>query len=143
MDTGGKIRTGKILEQLSRTNEITLVSNFELGKDGSYRERIEGMCTRFVPVPWRELDRHSARYLARVVLYSGSRYPVSVLNDSSAALERAVFVEHARGRHDIAICDFVQSARMFKRVTGVPRVLFSHNVESMILELSLNSSVRM
>jgi len=36
MDTGGKIRTGKILEQLSRAHELTVVGNFEPANDAPY-----------------------------------------------------------------------------------------------------------
>jgi len=54
MDAGGKIRTGKILEQMVKTNEITLISNVESPKDDPYLPEIERFCTRFIPVPWKE-----------------------------------------------------------------------------------------
>jgi hypothetical protein len=48
MDTGGKIRTGKILEQLVEDNEITLISNVESPKDDPYLPQLERLCTRIL-----------------------------------------------------------------------------------------------
>ncbi len=50
MDTGGKIRTGKILEQLSKQHEITLISNVEPEKDNPYLTQINELCSKFIPV---------------------------------------------------------------------------------------------
>lgn len=132
MDTGGKIRTGKLLEQLRRQADITLVSNVDDRTDGPYLTEIDRLCTKFVAVPWRELPRHSWRYYARLVGYSLNALPVTAQNDYSRPLKRAVETELATGQYDLAICDFVQSARMFSDVVGVPTLLFQHNVESEI-----------
>lgn len=133
MDTGGKIRTGKILEQLAKRHDITLVSNVESPKDDRYLPAISAHCHRFVPVPWREVPKHSARFLLRLFFQMFSPYPVSVLNDTSRRLETAVLDQLAGDHYDLAICDFVQSALMFRRVTDkLPTLLFQHNVESVI-----------
>jgi len=134
MDTGGKIRTGKLLEQLCRAHEITVVGNFVPGRDGPHRERMEALCDRYVPVPWREPRRPSPAFYARVLRNSLSRYPVTALNDYSADLEQAVLATLKEDQYDIAICDFVQSALLFRRVTGIARLLFQHNVEARIFE---------
>ncbi len=132
MDTGGKIRTGKILEQLSKAHEITLVSNIEAEKDEAYLPEISRLCTRFVPVPWKEIPKFSARFFVRLVFQMFSIYPVSVLNDTSQSLKRVLENEYRARKYDVVICDFVQSALNFCGITGTPAILFQHNVESQI-----------
>ncbi|MCP4111794.1 MAG: glycosyltransferase [Desulfobacteraceae bacterium] len=132
MDTGGKIRTGKILEQLSQLHEITLISNVEEPKDSPYLPNIRELCTEFVSVPWKEIKKYSFPFFVRLFFQMFSIYPVNVLNDSSAKLRVAVEKEAASGNYDVAICDFVQSALMFRDIKGIPTLLFQHNVESEI-----------
>ena len=140
MDTGGKIRTGNLLAQLSQRHEITLVSNYEAAKDAPYLDGMARLCARFVPVPWTETRRYSLRFFARLALQLLSRYPVNALNDYSRPLERALLDELANANFDVLICDFVQSALLFHAVTGAARVLFQHNVESMIPERHMRSA---
>jgi polysaccharide biosynthesis protein PslH len=132
MDTGGKIRTGNILEQLSKHDEITLVCNVESPKDDRYVAEMPRFCRRFVPVPWREIPRRSVGFFVRLFFQMFSPHPVTALNDYSRDLRAAVEHEVSSRQYDLAICDFVQSALMFQQVAGVPSVLFQHNVESMI-----------
>ena len=132
MDTGGKICTGKLLEQLRDRATLTLVSNIEHSKDQPFLRDVDRLCSRFVPVPWREVPRTSLIYYPRLLLQSLRALPVSALNDYSATLQRAVETEIASQSFDLAICDFVQSALMFQHVSGIPTLLFQHNVESAI-----------
>ena len=132
MDTGGKIRTGKILEQLSKLHDITLVSNVEYPKDEQYLLHVHNLCTSFIAVPWKETKRYTFLFFARLFLQMFSIYPVSALNDYSKNLKHIIEQEIANGNYDLAICDFVQSALMFKNIKTVPTLLFQHNVESMI-----------
>ena len=140
MDTGGKIRTGKILEQLSQQHDITVVGNFEEAKDALHRTRMASLCRRFVPVVWREPERESLNFYFRVLKHSLSRFPVTALNDYSAALERSLLDTLAEERFDLAICDFVQSALLFRQVKGLPRLLFQHNVETRIAERHMRNA---
>jgi glycosyltransferase involved in cell wall biosynthesis len=133
MDTGGKIRTGKLLEELSEIFDISLISNVELPKDAPHLAGAGRLCERFHPVPWREVPRRSPRFYARLATQMLVSYPVSVLNDYSRNLEATVLALLGRERFDLAVCDFLQSTLNFRRVTGLPTLLFQHNVESMIL----------
>ena len=140
MDTGGKIRTGKILEQLSKLHEITLVSNVEYQKDEQYLPQINKLCSRFIPVPWKETKRYTVSFFMRLSLQMFSIYPVSALNDYSKTLKNIVEQEIANGSYDLAICDFVQSALMFDNIAEIPTLLFQHNVESIIAKRHVERS---
>ena len=132
MDTGGKIRSGKILEQLSRCADVTLVSNVQSHTDERYVADMGALCSRFVPAAWREVAKFSLRFYLRLLWQMLSRYPVSAINDYSRPLEDAVLAEARGDEYDLAICDFVQSALMFRRLGRIPTLLFQHNVESVI-----------
>ncbi len=132
MDTGGKIRTGKILEQLAKINEITLISNVESPKDSPYLSEIQTLCTRFIPVSWKEIKKYSPLFFMRLFFQMFSLFPVSVLNDHSRALQLAVEDAHEKEKYDLVVCDFIQSALNFKNIGGTPSILFQHNVESQV-----------
>lgn len=140
MDTGGKIRTGKILEQLSKQHEITLIGNYNPKKDASYREQMSRFCHRFVPVEWDEPERGSLGFYARLAKNLCSAYPVTALNDYSKELEKALLSTLQESDFDLAICDFVQSALLFRRVSNMPTLLFTHNVEAKIFERHLEAA---
>jgi len=132
MDTGGKIRTGNILRELKKQADLTVISNTESPKDDEYLEQMQGLCQRFVSVPWKETKRHTLWFFIKLAFQSLSRYPISVLNDYSPSLEKALQDALEEEIYDLVVCDFLQSTLNFKHVKGVPRLLFTHNVEAQI-----------
>lgn len=132
MDTGGKIRTGKLLEQLKNIFDITLVSNVESPKDDAYLDQVKKLCTEFHPVPWKETKKYTLRFYLKVIRSILSRYPFTVLNDYSKSLEAALIDRTSSEHFDLLICDFLQPSLNFKRLTGAPTLLFEHNIESVI-----------
>ncbi len=132
MDTGGKIRTGKILEQLSHDHDIVIVGNYDPARDGPQVSEMNRFCRRYVPVPWKEPRRGSIAFYWRLAKNLMSQYPVTALNDYSPELEQALIKTLGEEEFDLAICDFVQSALMFKSISGIPTLLFQHNVEAKI-----------
>lgn len=133
-DTGGKIRTARLLEQLNKRLDITLISNVEHPKDDPYLADIGKLCARFEPVAWQEAPRGSARFYARVIWRLASRYPVSVAGDYSRPFAERIQKCLARERYDLVVCDFVQPSINLAERIGVPVLLFQHNVEAMIFE---------
>jgi glycosyltransferase involved in cell wall biosynthesis len=132
MDTGGKIRTGKLLEQLKKFFDITLVSNVESPKDDAYLAQVKNLCTKFYPVPWKETRKYSFRFYLKLFRSVFSRYPFTVINDYSRDLEAALLYLTASVRFDLLICDFLQPSLNFRRLKGVPTLLFEHNIEAFI-----------
>jgi len=132
MDTGGKIRTGKILEQLNRVFDITLVSNLESPKDDQYRDQINTLCGEFYPVPWKEAKKYALKFYLKVFRSLFCQYPFTVINDYSAEIEAVLCRLTNEKRFDLLICDFLQPSLNFKRLSGTPTLLFEHNVETAI-----------
>ncbi len=140
MDTGGKIRTGKILEQLKNKVSLTVISNVESPKDDQYIPEMEALCDRFIAVPWKEMPRYTAKFYMKIAGQSFSHYPISVLNDYSNDLEAAVLAELKQRQYDLAICDFLQSTLNFRQLNSIPKLLFQHNVEATITKRHLEKA---
>ena len=132
MDTGGKIRTGKLLEYLREVFDVTLISNIESPKDDPYIGQVGKLCSEFYPVPWKEVKKYSLKFYLRVLAKTFSRYPVSVSNDYSADLERTLLEVLQKSKYDLLICDFLQPSINCMKVSGCPTLLFQHNVEAVI-----------
>jgi glycosyltransferase involved in cell wall biosynthesis len=139
-DTGGKIRTGNILRELNKKVELTIISNVESPKDDPYLHQMSELCTRFIPVPWKEMKRYSLAFYFKLAIQSLSKYPISVLNDYSKTLETALKKELSSTQYDLVVCDFLQSTLNFKDVKNIPRLLFQHNVEAQITQRHLGKS---
>lgn len=131
-DTGGKIRTGKILEHLNKQFSITVISNVESAKDEQYVPEMKRLCDKFIRVPWVETKRYTLKWYLEILRKSFSIYPVTMLNDFSPDLEKAVLAELENNHYDLAICDFMQSTLNFRKVKNIPTLLFQHNVEATI-----------
>lgn len=134
MDTGGKIRTGKMLEKLRDIFDITLISNVESPQDDKYLPQITNLCSEFHPVPWKEIKKYSPRFYLRVLSKTLSRYPITVINDYSKAVEEKISDVLRSRRYDLVVCDFLQPSLNVRSITGYSTLLFQHNVESVILE---------
>ncbi len=133
MDTGGKIRTGKMLEKLSGIFEVTLVSNVESPKDDLYFGEIKNLCHQFHPVPWKEVKKYTLSFYLRLLTQMASRYPVTVLNDYSWDIEVRLQQLLEQESFDLIICDFVQSSLNFQHLENNKALLFQHNVESNVV----------
>jgi glycosyltransferase involved in cell wall biosynthesis len=146
LDTGGKIRTAKLLEQLTEIFDITLVSNFDPAKDERYFDRMTRLCREYHPVAWQPIKKYSLWFYLRLLARMFSRYPIAVINDYSKEIEETILRLIDKERYDLLICDFLQPTLNFRKVEGVPLLLFQHNVESVIprrhFEVAANPALR-
>ena len=106
--------------------EITLASPAP-GTAVNHRDAIESVCDRFVSWPKRQVGR------AAKMLALAGRLPVSAASDRSAEGVRVVAAELADGP-DVAVVDFPQAAVLTPFPFGTRSVMFTHNVETEILE---------
>ena len=134
MDDGGKIRTGKLLEKLKDTLDITLISNVESPKNDPYIKQMEALCRKFYPVPWRNVTKYSIAFYVNIFVKTFSRYPISVAKDYSLGLETAIQKALQADKYDLLVCDFLQPSLNFASIRDYPTLLFQHNVESVIVQ---------
>jgi glycosyltransferase involved in cell wall biosynthesis len=133
MDTGGQIRTGKLLEKLKDIFDITLISNMESPKDDRYLDQMKDLCSTFHPVPWREIKKYTLKFYLGLLVRMFSRYPVTVIHDYSRDCEAKIVDLLRKEKYDLLICDYLQPSLNFRKVIGYPTVLFQHNIESIIV----------
>jgi glycosyltransferase involved in cell wall biosynthesis len=131
-DTGGKVRTGRLLRELRRRHHVTLVGNYDARRDAAWRRELDGLCSRYVPVPWREPTRWSAGAWLRRAKAALAGLPLAAAHDHSPHLRRAVEEVCRQEAPDVLVCDFVLAALNCASMRRVPKLLFEHNVESEI-----------
>jgi len=130
-DTGGKIRSYHILRELAREHSITFFSFYGAHPNDSHSQ-LEEVFERVVTIPldlpepksFRELCDYSLRLLTREP-YNISKYcRPNVRHELRQLLNQESF--------DAIVCDFVIAAGAIPWEVPTPKILFTHNVESVI-----------
>jgi sugar transferase (PEP-CTERM/EpsH1 system associated) len=130
-DTGGKIRSYHILRELAREHSITFFSFYGAHPNDSHSQ-LEKVFERVVTIPldlpepksFRELCDYSLRLLTREP-YNISKYcRPNVRHELRQLLNQESF--------DAMVCDFVIAAGAIPWELPTPKILFTHNVESVI-----------
>jgi len=130
-DTGGKIRSYHILRELAREHSITFFSFHAAESNNAHRE-LEKVFDRVVCVP---LVLPAKRSLAELRNYAASffsREPYNIAKYCRPQVGRRFVDLLKRGDHDVIVCDFLMAAGVIPWDWPMPKVLFTHNVESMI-----------
>jgi glycosyltransferase involved in cell wall biosynthesis len=127
LDEGGKIRTVGILRAMrGGAFDVCLVSP-GARDGGTYEADLASVCTRF-----RAWDRPPSGRAARALAALGPT-PVAVATDRSVAGTRLIAEELAR-KPDVVVFDFAHAGILMPETIAVPSVMFTHNIETEILE---------
>lgn len=133
LDTGGRIRTAKLLEALRAHWDVTLLGGFDAAADAPHRAEIESLVSRFVPVDVPGQPQLSGLALQRRRLRRlGTASPLSVQYVTSPELRSALAAALASGAYELFVCDFLQPAANVPWPSPCATLLFTHNVESRI-----------
>jgi glycosyltransferase involved in cell wall biosynthesis len=132
--TGKRLRTFKLLKPLADRHQLTYICHRNADPDEARTAAkvftdlgIEPiMVDRAVP-PKKGV--HFYRRLAANLL---SPLPYSVASHRSAALHRAISSHHAAQPVDLWHCEWTPYAESLRGLTGTPRLIMAHNVESLI-----------
>jgi glycosyltransferase involved in cell wall biosynthesis len=122
-----------MLRRLRQRHEIHYVAPH----DGSPEplQHTSEFCSKAWPVRWDLAPRTSPLFWLQSFGALFSKLPITVARKNSASVQRKIFelleVEHPdKERFDVVVCDFLTS--VVNLPSGVPYVLFEHNVESTI-----------
>ncbi len=134
LDTGGRIRTWNILNQLGKLEEVTALfyslSSLAVSQDGVEHSLAELIAMRY-PGPAQKFTlAYSLDYLRKLL----SPAPYSVRKFVASAVRHRVRELLRPGRFDVAVCDFLSSSLNMPARSTCPQVLFAHNVETVIWE---------
>ncbi len=131
-DTGGKIRTRHLLVELAKQAEVTFLCYVTPNHDQRFLAEMRGYGIAVETVVRNEEDKQGIGFQLRVLskLFSPRPYIVNkYISDEMIARVRELSTPD---RCDVVICDFLEMAWCREYVSGVPTVLFEHNVETMI-----------
>jgi glycosyltransferase involved in cell wall biosynthesis len=132
LDSGGVIRSYNMLRELKREHDVTYVALGSTTETES-RGRAEEYCDRLVQVPWRGVPRRTQwQFYVQALANLRSDLPLSLERYRVPQLEDALRDLTQKEPFDIAVCDFLFPAPHFGGVQQTPKLLFQHNVESLI-----------
>jgi polysaccharide biosynthesis protein PslH len=130
-DTGGKIRSYQILRQLARQHSVTFFSFYGKHANDAHPE----LASVFHEVVCLPLDLPAPRSFSEfadyaVRLFTSQPYNIAKYCRAQVRTELRRLLE--RQNFDVIICDFLIAAGAVPWDSPTPKVLFTHNVESVI-----------
>ena len=131
-DTGGRIRTARIFERLSRTHDIAVVCFRPPYVPHEHLARMYAFARRIEYVDWRAAPNFSMAFYGEVAASLGSALPYTVRKYRSREFARRLAALVAEEHYDALVCDFLQPAVNCIDLRFRPKVLFQHNVEAEI-----------
>ena len=131
-DTGGRIRTARIFERLSRTHDVTVLCFRAPDVSDEQLAKMHAFATRVEYVEWDAAPHFSPAFYGEVAASLGSRLPYTVRKYRSGAFARRLATLTAEEPYDVLVCDFLQPAVNCMDLAFRPKVLFQHNVEAEI-----------
>lgn len=132
VDKGGKIRTYHMLKELKRHHHITYLTLDDGTADPDALEKAEEYAHEVITVPHRVAPKFGVRFYAELVANLFSPLPYFISKYRAQAMTRKISEVLKEDRHDILICDFLQSSINLPEEISIPSLLFQHNVEAMI-----------
>lgn len=134
LDRGGTIRSYNMLRCLKAAHDITYVALCE-APGGAASARAAEYCRRLVEVSWRGApQRGSWSFGQSAAANLLSLLPLKLALYNARVLRRELRRLTSGERFDVAIADFLFSALPSEEVRDVPRILFQHNVEALIMQ---------
>jgi sugar transferase (PEP-CTERM/EpsH1 system associated) len=131
LDTGGKIRSFNLLKEVAKKHDVTLFT-FYAAQAADTHDDLKQYFSRVIHLPvvlpaqrgFGEALKYARNLLTRRP-YSLSKY---ALPEVASALRKLLMED----RYDLLICDFLFSAPIVPWDIPLPKVLFTHNVETQI-----------
>ena len=131
-DTGGKIRSYNILRELAREHAITFFS-FYSAHAGDAHSELKTVFEKVVCIP---LDLPAPKSFRESLNYGVRLFTHQPYNISKYCRPRGTSCTvcecYSSEAFDVIICDFVIAAGAIPWDSPIPKVLFTHNVESVI-----------
>jgi glycosyltransferase involved in cell wall biosynthesis len=130
--TGGTTRSSRLFERLARHHDITIVSFRMPGDTQDSLEMMRTCCNRLETVDWSESRKGTPRFLAEVARNAFSPTAFTVAKYASPIMRNRIDQLLRADRYDVVVADFLQPSTNVIDAPFFPKVLFQHNVESVI-----------
>jgi glycosyltransferase involved in cell wall biosynthesis len=133
-NTGGRIRTSKLFERLARQHEITWVCFRRPDETDEQVEAMGAVCSRLETFPFHEPEKFSPGFYRELARNVVSPRPYVIDKYYHPAVRARLTQLVTEQPFDLLVCDFLQPSLNVLGLPFQPRILFEHNVESMIFE---------
>jgi polysaccharide biosynthesis protein PslH len=133
-NTGGRIRTSKLFEKLARQHDITWLCLRRPEETDAQEAEMRTCAARVETFLFDEIPRFSPRFYWDLAKNLASPLPFVVRKYYHPGLRARVAELLEKEPFDLLICDFLQPSLNVIDLPFRPRVLFQHNVESVIFE---------
>jgi polysaccharide biosynthesis protein PslH len=130
--TGGRVRSLRIISELARRHQVTVVTTHGAGDDPEGLQRQLSHCHEVVSYPYTVPKLGSAAFPAAVARSWMSKYPVDLWKWREPHVRQKVHSLIGSGAIDLCVSDFLFAAANVPTGGSTPVVLFEHNVEYMI-----------
>ena len=130
-DTGGKIRSYHILRELAREHSITLFSFYAAHAEDSHSQLNE-IFERVDAIPLDLPAPRSFRELCDYGLTLFTQQPYNISKYCTPKVQQRLQQVLEQESFDAIVCDFVIAAGAIPWEVPTAKILFTHNVESMI-----------
>lgn len=133
-DTGGKIRSSNLFERLAKQHDITIVCFRRPCESDGQLEKMRRCCNRLVTIDRPMTQRYTPRFYCELATNLFSRYPYMMRRHFDRRVAESVNQLLREDHFDVLLCDFLQPSQNLIPVPVFPKILFEHNVESVILK---------
>lgn len=130
-DTGGKIRSYNILRQLAKRHQVTFFS-FYAAHENDVHGELSQIFQRVVQIPLDLPQAKGAREFLDYAAHLFARAPYNLTKycRPEVRLKLRDVLQHET--YDVILCDFLAAAGAIPWDFPCPKVLFAHNVETVI-----------
>lgn len=132
LDSGGKIRSFKILQQLAKTDDVALLTFYEGHRDSQYEREVAKHFPEAITMHTPTLGDSWAAMGVRYLWKLASPAPFAVTKFTAKSIQHKISKLLRESRFDVAVCDFLSASLNFPFRLPIPAVLFQHNVESLL-----------
>ena len=130
--TGGRVRSLQIVSELAKRHTVTVVTTHGAGDDPAGLKARLSQCEGVTSIPFAVPKTGSPAFAVALAQSWLSPDPVDLWKWRVPALRNHVSTLMASGQVDLCVSDFLFAAANVPMRTGVPVVLFEHNVEYLI-----------
>jgi sugar transferase (PEP-CTERM/EpsH1 system associated) len=137
-NSGGRLRSYHILNELARHHEVTIVTTRRPDEDPRVLDTQLAHCEQIIQVPYVGPKHGTPGFIKALAQSWFSELPVDLYKYRIPAMRREVGKLLRQGNFDVCIADFLTGLpNVPENIMGsngepVPVVLFTHNVEHMI-----------
>jgi len=133
-NTGNRIRTARMIEELGKENDIILVTYRFPGDTDADVAQTARCCHRLEVIPFYESQKKSLLFYYELWRNLFEPYPYIVSKYVSRHMTEAVRRVYQEEKPDLVMCDYLQSCEGLRQIPEVPFLLFEHNVEAAIFD---------